>query len=188
MKAANSMQDAIQVTQASAGTWEAPNWDSVSQSKIREILNSLSTMGYSGTRFGTKKEVNPIAHLIGTAIGWGGNPEYAAVYDGGYPKANDGKTVYKVTVKDVPVDGFWSISVYNSEGFFEKNSLGAYSINNLTAVPNDDGSFTVQFGGCDSKATNCIPIVKGWNYAIRLYRPRKEILDGSWKFPIAQPI
>lgn len=34
---------------------------------------------------------------------------------------------------------------------------------------------------------NCIPIVKGWNYTVRLYRPRPEILDGRWKFPVAQP-
>jgi hypothetical protein len=30
--------------------------------------------------------------------------------------------------------------------------------------------------------------VKGWNYTMRLYRPRKEILDGSWKLPEAQPM
>jgi hypothetical protein len=27
----------------------------------------------------------------------------------------------------------------------------------------------------------------GWNYMVRLYRPRAEILDGAWKFPEAQP-
>jgi hypothetical protein len=27
----------------------------------------------------------------------------------------------------------------------------------------------------------------GWNYIVRLYRPRKEILDGEWKFPTPQP-
>ncbi len=25
--------------------------------------------------------------------------------------------------------------------------------------------------------------MKGWNYTVRLYRPRAEILDGTWKFP-----
>ena len=44
-------------------------------------------------------------------------------------------TVHRLTVKDVPVDGFWSISVYNAKGFFEKNPLDAYSLNNLTAKP-----------------------------------------------------
>jgi hypothetical protein len=30
--------------------------------------------------------------------------------------------------------------------------------------------------------------MKGWNYLVRLYRARKEVLDGTWKFPEAQPI
>jgi hypothetical protein len=29
--------------------------------------------------------------------------------------------------------------------------------------------------------------MKGWNYTVRLFRPRAEILDGAWKFPRAQP-
>ncbi len=56
------------------------------------------------------------------------------------PKANDGKTVHRLSVGEVPVDGFWSISVYNAKGFFEKNALDSYSFNNLTAKPNKDGS------------------------------------------------
>src|SRR5262245_27574511 len=48
-----------------------------------------------------------------------------------------------------------------------------------------DGLTTVQFGGCDGKIPNCIPIVEGWNYTVRLYRPRPEILSGKWKFPEA---
>ena len=152
------------------------------------VHNFISLGGPPKPRFGRKDEVDPINHLIATAMGWGGNPSYAAVYDGAYPKANDGKTVHRLTVKDVPVDGFWSISVYNADGFFEKNDLNAYSLNNLTAKPNDDGSFTIQFGGCGQGAPNCLPIMPGWNYAVRLYRPRKEILDGAWRFPEAQPV
>jgi hypothetical protein len=30
---------------------------------------------------------------------------------------------------------------------------------------------------------NCLPIMEGWNYIVRLYQRRPEILDGSWKFP-----
>jgi hypothetical protein len=88
----------------------------------------------------------------------------------------------------VPVDGFWSISLYNAKGFFQKNVFDAYSLNNLTAKANQDGSVTVQFGGCQKNTANCLPIVSGWNYTVRLYRPRKEIIDGSWKFPEAQPV
>jgi hypothetical protein len=83
---------------------------------------------------------------------------------------------------------FWSISVYNSKGFFEKNKYNVYTINNLTAKKSKDGSVTIQFGGFNNGHTpNCIPITGGWNYTVRLYRPRKEILDGTWKFPEAQP-
>jgi metallo-beta-lactamase class B len=190
LKAAHALQDAIRVEQANIGTFEVPNWDKTSQDKIRNLLNELSTMRSSdmGAMFGTKSEVDPVAHLIGAAIGWGGNPRSAAVYRGIYPKNNDGKTIHKLTVNDVPVDGFWSISVYNAEGYFEKNEFGAYSLNSITGKPNPDGSFTVQFGGCDGKISNCLPIIPGWNYTVRLYRPRAEILYGTWKFPEAQPV
>jgi hypothetical protein len=32
-----------------------------------------------------------------------------------------------------------------------------------------------------------LSFMKGWNYMVRLYRPRKEILEDTWKFPEAQP-
>jgi hypothetical protein len=125
---------------------------------------------------------------MATATGWGLNPEKDAVYDSVYPKANDGKTVHTLTVRDVPVDGFWSISVYDAKGYFVKNDLGSYSVNNITGKPNADGSYTVQFGGCTPQTVNCLVTPAGWNYAVRQYRPRQSILDGTWKFPEAQPV
>jgi hypothetical protein len=81
------------------------------------------------------------------------------------------------------VDGFWSISVYNAEGYFEPNDRGAYSVNDITATHNDDGSVTVRFGGDGDPERNSLPITDGWNYLVRLYRPRPEILTGAWTFP-----
>jgi hypothetical protein len=138
--------------------------------------------------FGAKGQVDPVRHLIGTAAGWGGNPDKDATYLSFTPSRNDGTTIYKLKVKDVPVDGFWSISVYNAEGYFQKNEDNAYSLNNITAKKDTDGSVTVQFGDCDGKIPNCLPIMPGWNYTVRLYRPRPEILNGTWKFPEAQPV
>ena len=190
VKAANVLQDGTKVEQSSRGTFEVPDWDQASQDKVRNALNLLATMRGSdtGAMFGAKSEVDPIAHLIGTAVGWGGNPRSAAIYLGVYPKENDSKTEYRLTAKDVPVDGFWSISLYDAKGYFEKNDLGAYSLNSLTAKPNPDGSFTVQFGGCSKETSNCLPIMPDWNYTVRMYRPRQEIVDGAWKFPEAQPV
>ena len=101
---------------------------------------------------------------------------------------NDGITIYKLNVKNVPVDGFWSVSVYNEAGYFEKNPLNSYSVNNITAKKEPDGSVADSVRGCDGKIPNCIPITKGWNATVRLYRPRAEILNGKWKFPEAQPV
>ena len=189
MKAAHALQDAVSVEQARTGTFEIPSWDRKSQDEVRSALEALAHVGLGeGASFGRKDEVDPVRHLLSTAIGWGGNPRSAAVYGGLFPKANDGETVHSLTVKDVPVDGFWSVSVYNEKGYFEKNGLDAYSVNNLTATPNADGSVTIQFGGCRKGTPNCLPIKPGWNYTVRLYRPRTEILDGHWTFPEAQPV
>ena len=104
------------------------------------------------------------------------------------PPKNDGTTVHRLTVGEVPVDGFWSVTVYNKDGFFSPNPQNAYSFNNVTAKKDADGLVTIQFGGSADQAANCIPIVAGWNYMVRLYRPRPELLNGSWKFPEAQPV
>jgi hypothetical protein len=88
----------------------------------------------------------------------------------------------------MPVDAFWSISLYNAEGYLEKNPYHAYSINSITGRKGVDGSIAIQFGGCDGKVPNCLPIMTGWNYTVRLYRPRAEILNGTWKFPEAQAV
>ncbi|WP_213948321.1 DUF1254 domain-containing protein [Luteibacter sp. dw_328] len=189
MNAAHKAQDAVVVHQAAKGLFEIPNWDSASRDKVREALSKLSELGASPDRsFGTKEQVSPLDFTVGAAVGWGGNPVYAAKYLIVTPKLNDGKTVYKLMVKDVPVDGFWSISVYNAKGFFEKNDLNAYSLNSLTAKPNPDGSYTIQFGGCAKATLNCLPTAAGWNYAVRLYRARKELLEGRWSFPEAKPV
>jgi len=103
------------------------------------------------------------------------------------PSRNDGTTIYQLDVKDVPVDGFWSISVYDAGGYFVKNPLDAYSLNSITAKKAADGSVTIRFGGCDGKIPNCLPIMQGWNYTLRLDRPGPQILDGTWKFPEALP-
>ena len=122
-------------------------------------------------------------HLVVSAAAWGGNPDKDAIYLNVTPPRNDGSTVYKLNVNEVPVNGFWSVSVYDAAGYYEKNQYEAYTINNLTAKKNPDGSIAIQFGGCDGKIPNCLPIMKGWNYTVRLYRPREKFSMASGNFP-----
>jgi para-nitrobenzyl esterase len=172
---------------AAAGSWAKPDWNQSSQDKIRDALSVLGAFADMSDGFGSKAVVDPVAGLIAAAIGWGGKPKSAAMHFNVHPTANDGTTVHTLTVEDVPVDGFWSLSLYNVKGLFEKNDRNAYSVNNLTATPNPDGSVTVQFGGCREGVANCVPIMKGWNDTIRLSRPRQAVIDGCWTFPEAQP-
>ncbi len=184
------LQDAVKVEQPGGpGRFEAPAWDKESQDMVRGALLTLaSTLSDLRGAFGSRDQVDPVRRLIACASAWGGNPDTEAIYIGGAPAKNDGKTVYRLNVKDVPVDGFWSVIVYDAKGYIPKNDRGVYSFNNLTAKKDADGSVTVQFGGDPAKAPNCIPIVPGWNYLVRLYRPRKEILEGKWTFPEPQPV
>jgi hypothetical protein len=189
VKQVHALQDAIKVRQQGSGRFEVPNWDPVSQKKVRDALLLLSaTLPDLRKAFGTRNKVDPVRHLIGTASAWGGNPDNDAIYLNVTPTRNDGVTVYKLRVKNVPVDAFWSISVYDAKGYYQKNQYDAYSLNNITAKKGDDGWIAVQFGGCDGKIANCLPTMPGWNYMVRLYRPRAEILNSNWTFPEAQPV
>ncbi|TBY08155.1 DUF1254 domain-containing protein [Rhizobium laguerreae] len=187
LDAVHALQDAIKVEQPGGpGKFEIPRWDQISQAKVRKALLSLAdTLPDTKGMFGRKEDVDPVRRLIGSASAFGGNPEKDALYLNVVPTKNDGRTIYTLTAKDVPVDGFWSISLYNAKGYFEKNRLGVYNLNNITAKKSEDGSVRVQFGGCDAKVENCLPIMKDWNYMVRLYRPRAEVLDGRWTFPEA---
>jgi hypothetical protein len=188
IKAANAAQDAMTIAGGGNGPLDVPNWNMEQLLEARSALNTLAKLGGNAAlAFGTKEEVSPIDHLVFGAAGWGGLPQKSAFYDIATVTKNDG-TPHTVTAKDVPVDAFWSITVYGADGFIKENPEGHYSFNNITAKPNKDGSVTINFGDCEDGRVNCLPILTGWNYAVRMYEPRKEILDGSWKFPEIKPV
>jgi hypothetical protein len=182
IKAANALQDKMAIKAVSAKPYTHPSYDEESYKKTLNACLELSRgVGDTKKMFGKKTDVDQVRHLLGTAFGWGGLPIEEAFYLNVEPGLPVGE--YQITVKDVPVNAFWSISLYNKKGFFEKNDFNAYSVNNISGKPHKDGSFTVHFGGCEDKRVNCLPIMDGWNYAVRMYQPRKEILDGKWPFP-----
>lgn len=185
----HALQDAVESQQKEAGRFEIPTWDPVSQKAVRDALSQLAATlpDFSGM-FGTKEDTDPVHRLIGAATGWGGNPEKDATYQSFHTAENDGTTAYQLTVGEVPVDAFWSVTVYNKDGYFTPNPQNAYSLNNITARRDNGGAITIQFGGCDATTSNCLPITAGWNYLVRLYRPREDILNGEWTFPEAQPV
>ena len=190
VKAAHAAQDGIMVSGGGSGPFEATDWDTEQLAVARKALNDLaaSVSFDSSLAFGRKDEVDPVHFLVGGIAGWAGLPASGAIYLVDVVEQNDGQTPYAVMAKDVPVDAFWSITFYNEDGYMEPNELGRNNYNNVTAEPNEDGSITIHLGGCDDGRVNCIPITPGWSYAVRLYQPREEILNGSWTFPAFQPV
>ncbi len=185
--AVNALQDGLGVATVSRRPFVCPDYDQATYQHVRKALLDLAP-GLPDFRgaFGKQGEVNPIRHLIGSASAWGGLPEYEA----NYLNINPGLPVgeYRFTLKDVPVDAFWSVSLYNADGYFEPNELGVNNINSVTAVHDPDGGVTVSFGTKPSGRPNYLPIMEGWNYMIRMYRPRPEALDGSWAPPAVEPV
>jgi hypothetical protein len=182
-KRVHALQDAIKIGQPGGpGRLETPDWDQASQKKVRDAILALNeTLPDLRNAGGKRDEVDPVRHLIGTASAWGLNPDKEAVYLNVTPAKNDGVVVYKLNVPgNVPVDAFWSVIVYDASGHLEKNQYNAYSLNSVTATKNADGLAAIQFGGCDGKIANCLPIMPGWNYMVR-------ILNGKWIFPEPQP-
>jgi hypothetical protein len=183
--AANAFQDSVKVEQPNGpGVFQVPDWDAQSQIDVRTGLRVLAgtlpdTKGLSGAR----GKVDPVRRLIGAAVAWGAPPAGDVFVLDRTPADNSGSAVYRLTLKDVPVDGFWSVSVYNERGFFSPNAAKAYSLTSATAKPDPDGGYVLQFGGCEAAIANCLPTPPDWSLAVRLYRPKPAALDGGWTFP-----
>ncbi len=178
----NGIQDRLALDAAASRPYNHPDYDTASLDATRAALLQLSeSLPDTARTFGAPAEVDPVRHLIGTAYGWGGLPESEAFYL--VKSAPQPVGHYRITFRDVPVDGFWSLTVYNRDGFLEPNEYASWSINNVTAVADEDGSVTVDLAPKPNGFRNHLYIMDGWNYTIRLYRPRPEILDGQWVAP-----
>jgi len=191
LREATALQDAITASQPGGpGSFEIPDWDPVSQKQVRDALialsNTIPELRYAAGP--DEHSVDPVRRIAAAALGWGLNPDKDAIYLNVFPERNDGRTPHRLIVGNVPVDAFWSVSVYNADGYFEPNDLDAYSVNSVTGQRREDGSILIEFGDCAADTPNCLPVTAGWNYMVRLYRPRQEILDGSWSFPVAEPV
>lgn len=187
LDAVHRLQDAVTVEQPGGpGSFVRTDWDAASYGKVRGALFALGeTLPDMNRAFGKAGEVDPVEHLIGTAMAWGGLPRTEATYLNITPARNDGAAVYRLNVGAVPVDAFWSITVYDRDGKLIPNPQQLYSLNSVTVRHARDHSAAIQFGGCAAGQQNCLPVLPGWNYMVRLYRPRAAILDGSWTFPAA---
>lgn len=111
-----------------------------------------------------------------TAGAWGLSPDTTAMYTPGGPEHAIGGDCYTATFPRVPVEAFFSITVYGADKYLMSNADNIIS-SNRGVVTNDDGSFTVAFG--DEKCRELAPNYAytpedGWSFLLRAYRPDVE--------------
>lgn len=183
----NRLQDQLVIAASSARSYSHPDYDEASLKATRDALLALGT-GIPDTdhTFGKASEVEPTRHLIGTATGWGGLPESEAYY---YIEAEPRPVgYYTFTFAEVPVDGFWSVTIYNRDGYLEPNPYDSYSLNGVTADEEADGSVVLNLAPEEDGLKNHLYVMDCWNYALRLYRPRPEIVNKTWTPPTPQAV
>ncbi|WES63652.1 DUF1254 domain-containing protein [Microbacter sp. GSS18] len=188
LAAVAALQDGLGVEAGASRPFVLPDYDTASMDATREALLTLAAgMSDYDRAFGTPHEVDPVRHLIGTASGWGGLPNSETIYTAINPDLEPGE--YALTMQDVPVDAFWSVSVYDAHGFFAANPAGRYTVNSVTGIPDPDGAVTVRFtADTGTSVPNAIPVPEGWNVVVRFYRPRNALTDGSWTLPDIEPV
>lgn len=107
-------------------------------------------------------------------------------------KPLDGVNKYAIHfAKDAipPVDAFWSITLYDSEGFQVANALNRFALSSWMPFKRDaDGSLTLYIQnenpGGDDRQNNWLPAPKeAFNLTLRLYAPKQEALTGLWNPP-----
>jgi hypothetical protein len=125
-------------------------------------------------------------------IGLGANLPEDAVYPLSYTDADGdpygGDHVLRFPADALPpVLGFWSLTLYDAEGFQVPNPLDRFAIGDRDQlVYNDDGSLDIRIQAQEpaSGTSNWLPAPDGgWNVCLRLYYPKPEVLDGSWTPP-----
>lgn len=145
---------------------------------------NTDTMGVYGNYY--------LKRALVAQIGLGANLPEDAIYplnladDAGKPL--DGANKYTIRFEKgatPPAKAFWSITLYDSEGFQVPNSLNRFAVSSWMPFKYDeDGSLTLYFQnespGADKEA-NWLPAPKGpFNLTMRLYSPESEALTGEW--------
>ena len=185
----HKLQDQIKITVSAPEMAQLtlPTYHKESLDTVRASLMELFELQNPDKMFGKETEVDPISHVIGAAGGWGGLPKNLATYESHTVDNNDGEQDYYIVVPpEVPVDGFWSITVYDEQGYFF-HRVDSSNKNQFNAVAESDGSTIINFSN-DTTKRNYINIKRGWNYTLRMYEPQMSILSGKWKFPEARPV
>lgn len=181
--AANAVQDGFKITAASATPFPKPQWDQASLDALRAQYERefVQYDAYPDDWQGAPGEVNEKTRHLAAAGAWGLFPNKDALYlnfEGNLPLSHCYQATYTVPENEA----FWSITMYGSDGYMKSDTS---VLNQFNTVFNPDGTFTVHFGSQDicGDVANRLDVTEEWNFLMRVYRPGKSVLDGSYKLP-----
>jgi hypothetical protein len=158
---------------------------------VARVVNYWSmntdTMGVYGNYY--------LKRAIVTQLGLGANLPEDAIYPLNLADENgkplDGANQYTIHFEKgatPPVGAFWSLTLYDSDGFQVGNALNRFAVSSwMPFVYNADGSLDIYFQadspGKDKEA-NWLPAPKApFNLTMRLYSPEADALTGKWNPP-----
>ena len=148
---------------------------------------NTDTMGVYGNYY--------LKRAIIAMVGLGANNVDDAIYplqiadaDGNPTDGSSNYVLHFDAGQHPPVDAFWSVTMYDQEGFQVSNTIDRYAIGDRDALQlAEDGSLDIlvqhDSPGPEAEA-NWLPAPKGpFSLCLRLYAPKSAALDGSWNPP-----
>jgi hypothetical protein len=173
---AHKHQDSVRIEANSAKPYQAKGFEKKSLDETRARLKArMAEADKPEFYFGMKDEVEPTQFLIASAVGIFGLPIGDAAYLNTIQPTGEAKAgaPSRITLPVPPLNfdkgGFFSVTTYDSKGWIAKKN---FALNNNTAKPNEDGSYTFHFN-CPGKPNN-IDVVDDWTMLIRLYAPTSK--------------
>ncbi len=182
--------------QAAIGQGIADAWADFAKLKARGDAGEISTADIFGTREHLKN--NYLYRMAAAVLGIWGNSEAEAIYPSHWVDADGQKldgshryTLHFAPGKLPPVNAFWSITMYELPAMLlTANPLNRYLLNSpmlADFVRDADGGITFYLqhdSPGKAKEANWLPAPKGPFFtAVRLYWPKSEALNGTWKLP-----
>jgi hypothetical protein len=160
--------------------------------KPKQLFNGwnilIKGMGNYGTDYGMRALV--------TYVGLGANLPQDAIYPSN-SLAADGKpyngankyTIHFNKGETPPVNGFWSLTMYDQAGYFIQNPINTYAIGHGAPFTyNADGSLDIYIQNVSpgkDKENNWLPAPAGdFNVMMRLYWPKESMINGTWIPPV----
>jgi hypothetical protein len=160
------------------------------QKEIGRDVNGWRIITSNIGNYGTDYLTRACVELVGLGANLAEDAIYPVVYvdADGEPLTGEKKYVWRLEQDEIPpVNAFWSLTLYDDEGFQVANELDRFAIgdrDDLEVGADRSLDILIQHDRPDSGTSNWLPAPTGsFNLCARLYEPKPEVLDGSWLPP-----